>query len=364
MASDHPIHAYPIHQWLKQQGITGDRVTRFISDVLPLLAASPLPDPGQLCRRLEQAGWSGLDLDAAAVGLMVEGFEQAGLLGVRPPAPVEDTQGLGQLLEKIHQDRGTDFRGYAKTSLARRISRRMAARQTRSFEAYAQLLDRDPGEYGPLFDDLTVTVTRFFRNRTAFAAFERAVKTVMDSGGQQTLRVWSVGCATGQEPYSIAMCLSSLLEKFPGRDFRVLATDIDAKALDVARNGVFDPEAVADVPRDWQARYFDRGPTPDPGRDSNPNPDRPAITKEIRGRVRFESHNIVSDPVFDGQDMIVCRNVMIYFNLALQMRVAKGFHRALNPRGYLLLGRYEMLLKEARRQFACVDFDARLYRKK
>lgn len=358
MASDHPIHAYPIHQWLEQQGITGSRVTRFISDVLPLLAASPLPDPGQLTQRLEQAGWGDLDLDEAGVGLMVEGFEQAGLLGVRPPVPVADTRGLTRLLDKIHQDRGMDFRGYAKTSLARRISRRMAARQTQSFRAYAELLDRDPDEYGPLFDDLTVTVTRFFRNRTAFVAFERAVKTVMDSGGQQTLKVWSVGCATGQEPYSIAMCLASLLEKFPGRDFRVLATDIDAKALDVARNGVFDAEAVADVPRDWQSRYFDRHPSPEP------NQDRPAIIKEIRDRVRFEPHNIVSDPVFGEQDMIVCRNVMIYFNLALQMRVAKGFHQALNPRGFLLLGRYEMLIKEARRQFACVDFDARLYRKK
>ena len=325
---------------------------KFISDILPYMRGVPMPDPDYLNTCLGRSGWKDLDLDASTVALIANGFEQAGLLGAPSSEPVDDPKGLKRLLKKIYRDRGVDFRAYAKTSLARRINRRMAVKQLDNYSAYSALLDRQPDEYGPLFDDLTVTVTRFFRNKTAFAALEKEVRTLMRYRKERMIRIWSVGCATGQEPYSIAMCMDRLFSGFPDWEFRVLATDIDTKALEIAEKGLYDPVELKGMAPDRQAAYFSR------------DGDQLRINDTIRSRVVFEPHNIVSDPLFERQDIIVCRNVLIYFNLSLQMRVTRHFYNALKSRGYVLLGRYEMLLKEARRQFSCIDFDARLYRKK
>lgn len=346
-----PVHP-SMNQWFAEKGITGACMQKFISDILPLLRISPVPDPEYLNVCLGRSGWKNLDLDASTVALIANGFEQAGLLGTPSSEPVDDPKGLNRLLEKIYQDRGVDFRGYARTSLARRINRRMTVKQVDSYSAYTGLLDRQPDEYGPLFDDLTVTVTRFFRNKAAFTALEKEVRTLMASRKERMIRVWSVGCATGQEPYSIAMCMDRLFSGFPDWEFRVLATDIDTRALEIAEKGLYDPGELEGMAPDRQAAYF------------SGDGDQLKIDERIRSRVVFQPHNIVSDPLFEQQDIIVCRNVLIYFNLSLQMRVTRLFYNALKSRGYVLLGRYEMLLKEARRQFSCIDFDARLYRKK
>ena len=342
----------PVNKWFEEKGITGSRISKFISDVMPLLITSPVLGPEQINDRLDRIGWKGLHLDESSLKLITDGFEQAGCMGSPPSVPIEDTKGLNQLLEKIYRERGVDFREYAKTSLARRVSRRMKARKAGSYSEYMAVLDQDSDEYLLLFDDLPVNVTRFFRNPAAFAGFKRAVETTMASKEEKTLRIWSAGCATGQEPYSIAMLTADTFETSPGWDFTVLATDIDTKALEIAQKGIFDQNALKEVPQEWQSKYFSR------------DRDLFKIREAVQDKVVFKRHNIISDSSFGEQDIVVCRNVLIYFNLSLQMRVARLFDKALNPRGYLLLGRYEMLLKEARRLFSCVDFDARLYRKK
>jgi len=342
----------PIHLWLEKNGITGHRVTRFISDIMPLLVATSCPDPKVVAGRMDRIGWKGLNLDETTLVMIRNGFEQAGLMGASTPVPIADAKGLGQLLEKIYRERGVDFRGYAKTSLARRVKRRMDAQKISYYTEYMDFLDQNPDEYAPLFDDLTVTVTRFFRNSSAFEAFKQAIQTIMATKEDKQLNVWSAGCATGQEPFSIAILLDQMTRNIPGWTIRILATDIDTKALNLAKTGLFPLEAIKDVPKDIIKTYF------------KPEQDSFKVCSKIRNMVAFKPHNMISDPSMTHQDIIVCRNVLIYFNLALQMRVVSKFHKVINNRGYLLLGRYEMLLKQARRQFSCVDFEARLYRRK
>lgn len=257
------------------------------------------------------------------------------------------------LLKKIYGERGFDFREYKEGTLTRRLGRRLRAQGVETYADYARVLDHDPAEYDKLFNDLTINVTGFFRDNVAFRALEEVVLPALTSRGVKPLRIWSAGCATGEEPYSIAMLM---LERLDGDIHRwnvtILATDIDTKALDRAREGAFAPKAVEGIRPAWRDRYF------------FPENHGFRVQPALRQLVTFETHNLVGDPPYHDLDLVVCRNVLIYFTSVLQRRVLKGFTRGLKADGFLLLGKPEAPVGETMTLFQCVDRKAKLYRKK
>ena len=337
---------------LGRDGVGSRDLSRLIRDVGGALSASPSGGREEINRVLPRLGWGDLALDE-------ETFDEIrrilGSLPGPPPGPERPRkvgEGLREVLEQVYRERGVDFRGYSKTSLDRRLRRRLQALGLGGYREYLGVLEADPDEYGRLFDEVTINVTSFFRDRAAFEALERALAATLAERPAGGLRLWSAGCATGEEPYSLAITLLHLLDGKPPPGLELLATDIDANALDRGRAGVFEPPAVKHVPRRWLERYF------------RPEGGRFRVTEQVRELVTFRRHNVLTDPPFQELDAVACRNLLIYFDPPVQLRVLDKLHRGLREGGRLLLGRYEMLLHGARRKFACVDFDARLYVKR
>ncbi len=263
-----------------------------------------------------------------------------------------DREGLQCLLEKVYRERGLDFRAYKESSLTRRLGRRLGARGTQSYADYSCILDRDPSEYDRLFNDLTIKVTSFFRDDFAFQALKKVVLPTLTDKGAMNIRIWSAGCATGEEPYSIAMLLMEMLGEEIGQwNIDILGTDVDARALALAQKGHFGLKAVEGIPQAWLGKYFVC--------DGNGLHTRPLLGQLIT----FKQHNLVSDPPYHDLDLVVCRNVLIYFDQTLQTQVLKRFHEGLKDDGFLLLGKAETPLGETRALFDCLDSKAKLFRK-
>jgi chemotaxis methyl-accepting protein methylase len=256
------------------------------------------------------------------------------------------------LMEKIYGERGFDFRGYKETTLTRRLGRRLRARGVHTYTDYAGILDNDQTEYDRLFMDLTINVTSFFRDVVAFKALEEVVLPALITKGETNIRIWSAGCATGEEPYSIAILLMEYPDMDNGpRHASVLATDIDSKALEQAREGFFTPKEVEGIRPAWLERYFcaEGGGF--------------RVKPALKILVTFEQHNLVIDPPYSGLDLIVCRNVLIYLNPMPQTQMIKGFYSALKQGGFLLLGKSEVPVGETRTLFNCLDKKAKVYQK-
>ena len=260
------------------------------------------------------------------------------------------------LMEKIYRERGLDFREYKETTLTRRLCRRLGARGVKTYDDYARILDHDPVEYDKLFNDLLINVTSFFRDEVAFRTLRNVVLPALISRGAgkgQCLRIWSAGCATGEEPYSVALLLLEMLGQIISQwNITIHATDIDVEALNRARNGVFTAKEVTGIQPAWLDRYF------------VPKGNNFHATQALKQLVAFEVHNLVCDPPFYDLDLAVCRNVLIYFNPALQNRVLKGFHDGLRKEGFLLLGKSETPIGETAALFSCIDIKAKLFQKK
>jgi len=259
---------------------------------------------------------------------------------------------LEWLMEKIYRDRGFDFREYRKSTLTRRIGRRMRARSSKTYGEYADVLAKDPAEYDKLFNDLTINVSSFFRDQIAFKALEEVVIPALIDREAKNIRIWSMGCATGEEPYSIAMLLLDILDGDISKcETTILATDIDPRVLESAREGLFIAKDVEEIRPEWLERYFLPA-----GKDFRVQP-------VLRKLVTFQTHNMVSDPFYHDFDLVVCRNVLIYFRPVLQTQVLKGIYEGLKQGGFLLLGKAEQPIGETMGLFYCVDKRARLYRK-
>lgn len=270
---------------------------------------------------------------------------------------------LKQLLEKVFEERGFDFRQYKTSLLKRRLARRLTATGAASYRDYAGILDAHPEEYKKLFDDLTINVSHFFRNPLTFELLYKVVLPEMIEFKQKSMdnmiRIWSAGCANGEEPYSIAILLIELLgEKWNNYNITIYATDIDTEALDKARTGKYSEESVAEVKKGILDRYFHF--------DGNYR-----IKEHVKELVDFSYHDLTSEKfiaptksVFTNFDLILCRNVLIYFSKPLQEKVFTNFKKDLNKNGYLVLGEAGTLPDDFKSDFVCVDNLSRIYQKK
>jgi chemotaxis protein methyltransferase CheR len=268
----------------------------------------------------------------------------------------EQTAGdFDQLTRKISADRGFGCASYKEKCLRRRVAVRMRARGVHTYVDYARLLDNDSAEYDRLLDALTINVTKLFRNWEAYASMETNIVPALWRRERQAIRVWSAGCSSGEEPYSLAVLFHryALINGVLGQLHRVdvLGTDIDGRCLAAAHRGEFSESDFADTPADLRARYF-----------ASAAPF--AVSSAVRQMVRFERRDLLSDPAPAGQhDLIVCRNVMIYFDRDTQERLFEKFHASLAPDGFLVLGKVETLLGWARSRFAPVDARERIFRR-
>ena len=248
---------------------------------------------------------------------------------------------------------GHDFSGYKRTSIQRRIERRMAVTQINRLDDYVRYLQANPLEVETLFRELLIGVTNFFRDPQAYATLaEQVIPDLCARSSDAGVRVWVPACSTGEEAYSLAILLQEYLDAAKQRcPVQIFATDIDAEAIERARAGVYSHGIAADVGPERLARFFTQE---DGGY---------RIRKSIRDTVVFAKQDILKDPPFSRLDLISCRNVLIYLDGEAQKKIMKLFHYALNRGGYLFLGNSETI-GGALDLFADVDKKWRIFRRR
>src|SRR3954453_7467760 len=265
----------------------------------------------------------------------------------------EQTRQFSQLLTYLERSRGFDFSGYKKTTLGRRIEKRMAAVGADNFAAYEDHLEANPREFTELFNTILINVTSFFRDAPAwdFVRDDVLPDLLASIPDNRPLRIWSAGCASGEEAYTIAMVLA---EKMGADAFKanvkIYATDIDDNALSDARQGIYPNEALKAVPEPLIEKYFE------------PNPRRLAFRPDLRRAIIFGRNDLMLDAPISRIDLLVCRNVLMYFTPEAQARILERFNFALNPNAFLFLGKPAMLVSHGE-LFSPHDIKWRLFRK-
>ncbi|MEN9800416.1 MAG: hypothetical protein RL653_4113 [Pseudomonadota bacterium] len=266
--------------------------------------------------------------------------------------PVADAdRGLGKIFKLVREHAGIDFSGYKRTTVMRRIERRMALRHAGALADYARVMRDDPSEARALAQDMLIHVTAFFRDAEAFAALKEQVFEELAQRKQddEAIRIWVPGCSTGEEAYSLTICLlESLAARESDLPIKVFGTDLSESAIDTARRGVYSEEALAEVSPERLSRFFDRV---EGGY---------RVGKQVRDLVVFVKHDLTRDPPFAKLDLISCRNLLIYFDAELQRRVLPMLHYCLARQGYLFLGSSETITG-FRDLFAAVDKENRIF---
>ncbi len=259
-------------------------------------------------------------------------------------------------MDKITRDRGFQCSSYKDKCLRRRFAVRMRARGTASHTEYARILDSDPREYDRLVRSLTINVTKFFRNWETYSVMEQKVIPALWERRERELRIWSAGCSSGEEPYSVALLMhkhateTNQLSRL--NSVSIVGTDIDTDCLGEADRAFYPDTALGETPAHLRERYF------------------PIVAgmhtmlPEVRQLVTFEARDLLkSPPPFESVDLLVCRNVIIYFEREAQDALFAEFHRTIAPGGFLVLGKVETLLGAARALFSPVNARERIFRK-
>lgn len=262
------------------------------------------------------------------------------------------TAGLSRILSILNSQTGTDFAHYKKTTLLRRIERRMHLNQVSNHEDYATLLASNKTEAESLKRELLISVTNFFRDADAFAELYKQVisELVQRTENNGTIRAWVCGCATGEEAYSVAILFGEEMEK-TGKtlEVKIFATDIDRNALEVAGNGVYPESIVSEIDDQRRSQFFTTSGS------------AYKIKPDIRRMVVFAPHNVIKDPPFTKLDIVCCRNLLIYFEANLQQAVLSRFQFALKQGGFLFLGSSETLGPQTG-DFDAISAKYRIYR--
>lgn len=247
---------------------------------------------------------------------------------------VGESDRFEQLLEAVRLHTKYDFRDYKKGTVVRRIERRMSLGHITDIDEYVRLVQNNKNEAVLLFKDLLISVTNFFRDPQAFKELEQHVieRLVSAKDGDEPIRVWIPGCATGEEAYSVSMMFHEQIRIQQKRcPVQIFASDIDEQALAVARAGAYPINIAADIPPEYLRQYFIK-------RDQTYR-----VGKQLRNSIVFAAQNIVSDPPFSKLDLICCRNLLIYLDAKLQRKIISMFHFVLNDGGFLFLGSSETI---------------------
>src|SRR5215469_1823196 len=266
---------------------------------------------------------------------------------------MDSEEDFEDLLFMLKETRGFDFTGYKRSTLQRRVRRRMALVNIATFAEYRDYLELQPDEFSMLFDSMLINVTSFFRDPAAWEALSEKIlpELLSAKSPKSPIRVWSAGCASGEEAYTLAIVLAEELgpDQFRER-VKIYATDLDENALQQARTGAYEARALADVPDQFRDTYFE------------PSGTRRAFRRDLRRQVIFGRNDLTRDAPISRVDLLVARNTLMYFNAETQSNIVRKFHFALSNPGFLFLGKAEMLLNHGD-QFEPVDLRKRLFRK-
>lgn len=246
-----------------------------------------------------------------------------------------EEQTLKDLVHALAEERGIDLRGYKSSTLERRVRRRMQQLNLGSYGEYLDHIRQDQGETAKLLDTVLINVTRFFRDVQAWDALAEEALPLMFRGRPlgSTFRVWCAGCATGEEPYSVAILLCELLgSRAKDYEIKIYATDNDESALNVARRAEYTPESLRGVRPEIKTKYFHGGPVL-------------RVARDVRRMVIFGKSNLLADAPISHVDLLLCRNVLIYFDATAQAHIMGRLRYALNDGGVLFLGKSESQLK-------------------
>ncbi|HEY9790493.1 MAG TPA: CheR family methyltransferase [Candidatus Obscuribacterales bacterium] len=265
-------------------------------------------------------------------------------------ADESDTQ-FEILLEHLKRIRGFDFTGYKRASLRRRVNKRLQALGIAGYVEYVDYLETHSREFSDLFDTILINVTSFFRDREAWDFLAREIIPRILQANSGEIRVWSAGCASGQEAYTLAMVMCEAMgaEAFRAR-VKIYATDIDEDALSQARHATYTTADLEDVPQELREKYFITA--------EGHHTFRP----DLRRSVIFGRHDLVQDAPISRLDLLVCRNTLMYMNAETQQRILNRLHFAMKEDGFLFLGKAEMLLTHAN-LFSPVELRYRIFTK-
>ncbi len=257
------------------------------------------------------------------------------------------------LLNYIKHNRGFDFTGYKRSSLMRRVHKRMQAIGIENYSDYLDYLEVTPEEFVQLFNTILINVTSFFRDRSVwdYVCSEIIPRIAARKEPTEPIRVWSAACASGQEAYTLAIVLAEALgiEQFR-QQVKIYATEVDEEALNQARHATYNFREVASVPSELLERYFEKSDS------------LYTFRKDLRRSVIFGRHDLVKDAPISRIDLLACRNALMYFNAEAQARIIARFHFALNDSGFLLLGKAEMILSHGN-SFTPIDLKHRIFTK-
>src|SRR5215208_2584387 len=260
---------------------------------------------------------------------------------------------LDVLLDFVKRTRGFDFTGYKRSTIDRRVAKRMGELGLESYDDYVDHLELHPEEFEALFNTILINVTGFFRDASTWdhLASDVVPQLLASRPPDAAIRVWSAGCASGEEAYTVAMVFAKALGEsaFVNR-VKIYATDIDEEALETARHGTYPARAVEDVTREALERFFER------------SDQRYTFRRDLRRAVIFGRNDLVQDAPISRIDLLVCRNTLMYFNGQTQARILARYHFALTEGGYLLLGRAETLFAHGN-SFHPVELKHRIFTK-
>lgn len=263
-----------------------------------------------------------------------------------------DRSELMKILNYVNKETGLDFREYKRSTLARRVARRVNVCKCRSLAEYYSHLTSREGEVEILYREFLIGVTKFFRDSKVWEIIREKIvpELVREKKEGEILKIWDVACSTGEEAYSYAMCIFEEMER-QGKilEVKIFATDISEKHLEIGSKGVYPESIAADVPADFLAKYFIN------------KPHSYRVVEKLRRAVIFSRHNVIKNPPFSNMDMVSCRNLLIYFQSAIQKKALGVLHYALKENGFLVLGTSESV-QSHRQYFQEVERKWKIYR--
>jgi len=256
------------------------------------------------------------------------------------------------LLEYIKRNRGFDFTGYKRSTLMRRIRKRMQEIGIDNFNDYIDCLEVSPKEFVYLFNIIPINVTSFFRDLPTWDYLSTEILPRIAASKEPTepIRIWSAGCASGQEAYTLAMAIAEALGIERLRYVKIYATDVDEEALNQARHATYSSMEISSVLPEMVEQYFDK------------SDGIYTFRKDLRRSLIFGRHNLLQDAPISHIDLLVCRNTLMYFNAEAQANIISRFHFALNDSGFLFLGKAEMILSHSD-SFTPIDLKRRIFKK-
>jgi chemotaxis protein methyltransferase CheR len=261
-----------------------------------------------------------------------------------------DNVAYQKLKKLLHETVGLDCNGYRDDYLKRRFAVRLNATGTNTYSRYVRYLKRNPDEFQLVLNDLTVNYTTFFRDSDVYFHLEKTVLPKLLRSKE--VRIWSAGCATGEEPYSLAILVHKLLgTSLSSHKVTILASDLDENVLTKAVKGEYHRKQLKCLDDSLISTYF-----------SN-NDESYQVKDSVKQLVRFEKHDLMKPSLRKGFDLILCRNVMIFFARESQQQIHMHFYNALREGGYLVIGKSEILSGEPSRKFLCTDVNCRVYQK-